>query len=148
LGSSLAYDKYFGNVKRPEIFELTDFKVPDITINLSEDDYNRYFLTYQCEYDMNIRHAVRNEDCYNAPWVDFTNTLDKAFKYGLMDKTKFDNDDLQIVKNGNITLTHFESFVTKYTDFTLERILSLSYGLITIPSYETEDASLSFDLDG
>lgn len=148
MGSSLAYDKYFGNVKRPEIFELTDFKVPDITINLSEDDYNRYFLTYQCEYDMNIRHAVRNEDCYNAPWVDFTNTLDKAFKYGLMDKTKFDNDDLQIVKNGNITLTHFESFVTKYTDFTLERILSLSYGLITIPSYETEDASLSFDLDG
>jgi len=148
LGSSLAYDEYLGNVKRPEIFELTDFKVPDITINLSEDDYNRYFLTYQCEYDMNIRHAVRNEECYNAPWVDFTNTLDKAFKYGLMDKTKFDNDDLQIVKNGNITLAHFESFVTKYTEFTLERILSLSYGLITIPSYETEDATLSFDLDG
>jgi len=97
---------------------------------------------------MNIRHAVRNEECYNAPWVNFSSSLNKAFKFGLMDKTKFDANDLQLVKNGNITLSEFETFVTKYTEFSLEEILSLSYGLITIPVYETDEATMTFDLEG
>jgi len=48
IGSGFAYDKFFGNVRRAELFEKTDFKVPKITINLNDDDYRKYFLTYKC----------------------------------------------------------------------------------------------------
>jgi len=148
LGSSLAADPFFGSVKRAKLFEETDFKVPKLTINLSDEDYNRYFLTYKCEYDMNIRHPVRNNDCYNAPWVDFDKAIDRAFRYDLIDKSKIDKNDLNIINNKNITITQFENIITKYTNYSLETILSTSYGLITIPKYETEDASLTLDIDG
>jgi len=148
LGSSLAKDAYFSNDTRAELFQKLDFKVAKLTFNLSDDDYNRYFLTYKCEYDMNIRHLVRNEDCYNAPWVDLDKALDRAFRYDLIDKSKVDANDLNIINNKNITLSQFENIITKYTDYSLETILSTSFGLITIPKYETENASLTLDIDG
>jgi len=148
LGGSLAYDPYFGNKKRAELFEKLDFKVPKMTINLSNEDYNRYFLTYKCEYDMNIRHPVRNYECYNAPWVDFDLAIQRAFSFDLLQKSKIDNNDLNIINRKNITLDQFEYIIKKYTQYSLETILTTSYGLIQIPKYETEDASLTLDIDG
>ncbi|OUM65082.1 carbohydrate-binding module family 18 [Piromyces sp. E2] len=148
VGSSLASDSYFGNVRRAELFEKLDFKVPKMTINLSDEDYKNYFLTYKCEYDMNIRHITRNDDCYKAPWIDLDLAMDKAFKYNLINKSKVEKNDLDIINNKNITLEQFENIVTKYTNYNVETILSINFGLVKIPTYETENASITLDIDG
>ena len=134
-------------IRKSELFELTDFKVPKITINLSNDDYKRFQLTYQCEYDMNIRLIKRNDECYTAPWVNLDKALKRAFKKNLIDESKLSSSDSKIVNNGNISLSNFENIVTKYSNFTLPKILSTSYGLIDIPDYKA-DTSLTFELDG
>ena len=145
----IASDDFFGKIKRAKIFELTDFKVPKITINLSEEDYYNFFLRYQCEYDMNARYVVRNDECYKAPWVDLDSALNKAVNNNLIDKSRIeDKNDLALLTKANITLTEFEHIVTKYTDFSLEEILVTGYGLIKIPDYSVDDVGLTFDLDG
>jgi len=149
VGTAFAKDKFFNGVPRAQLFEKTDFKVPNIIINLNEDDYKNYFLRYQCERDMNTRYLVRNDDCYKAPWVDLDSALSKAFKSNLIDKNLIqEKSDLDIVNKQNITLSEFEHIVITYTNFTLEHVLSTGYGLIKLPDYEAENASLTFDNEG
>ncbi|ORX59252.1 hypothetical protein BCR36DRAFT_317231 [Piromyces finnis] len=146
--TSFAYDAFFGNVTRAELFERTDFAVPKITINLSNEDYNKYFLTYKCLYDMNIRHTTRNEECYTADWSNLNSSLKKAIKLNMIDSSNFTAEEKELVNNKNITLSQFESIVTKHSKFTLEKLLAGSYGLMPIPNYETENAGLTYELDG
>jgi len=98
---------------------------------------------------MNSRYLTRNDECYKAPWVDVDYAMNKAIKNKLIDKNAIiDQDDLQIINKNNKTISEFESIVKKYTNFTLEEILTTGYGLIKIPDYSTENAGLTFDLDG
>jgi len=50
----------------------------------------------------------------------------------------------------DLTIDEFEGLVTKYTDFSLEEILSTPYKTSIIPStdFETKNATLIFDLEG
>jgi len=122
--------------------------MPNLTINLNEEDYNNFFLNYKCRHDTNTRYLIRNEDCYNAPWVDLNKALNLSFDKSLISKDKISNNDLEIINGGNITLSDFEHIFTTYTNFTLEEILSSGYGLFTIPDYETEEAGLTLDING
>jgi len=149
IGSSFARDDFFGDIVRAKLFEKTDFKVPTITINLSDEDYNNFFLKYQCERDMNLRYLKRNDDCYTAPWVDLDYAMGKIFRHNYIDKSIItDSKDLSIINSTNITLSDFEYIVTKYSNFSLEKIMSTSYGLIKIPDYAAENAGLTFYLYG
>eukprot|EP00833_Pecoramyces_ruminatium_P015576 jgi/Orpsp1_1/1189608/evm.model.d7180000073212.1 len=148
IGSVLAYDEFFGNITRAEIFEKTDFNVPNITISFSDEDYNKFFLKYQCERDMNLRHLTRNDDCYTAPWVDLHQAMQKAYKLNLIDKSKIESNDLQTIEKSDFSIQEFETIVTKYTNFTLEKILNTSYGLISIPDFEVDDVGLTIDING
>jgi len=149
VSCAYAKDNYFGNVTRAELFEQTDFLIPKITINLSDEDYNMFFFTYQCMYETSVRNLIRNEDCYQAPWMNYNSILKKAMKKSLISKEDIkDSDDLDLINNVNITLPEFEYLFQTYTNYTLEEILSSAYDLYTIPTFETDDAILNFDIDG
>lgn len=120
-----------------------------MTINFKDEDLNNFYLKYQCERDMNTRYLTRNDECYTAPWVDLSASLDKAFRHKLIDKNSIkESKDLKIINNKNITLSDFEHIITTYSNLSLEKILSSSYGLINIPDYKIDEASLTFDIDG
>ncbi|OUM63060.1 hypothetical protein PIROE2DRAFT_61493 [Piromyces sp. E2] len=149
IGSSLAKDEFFGSTRRAKLFEKTDFVVPKITIHLSDEDYHNFFLKYQCERDMNLRYLKRNEDCYSAPWVDLDYAMGKIFRHNYIDKSTItDTNDLSIINKSNVTLSELEHIINKYSNFSLEKMLSTPYGLIKIPNYSVEEASLTFDLNG
>jgi len=149
IGQIFAKDDFFTNDDRAEIFQKTDFVVPKITVNFSEEDYKNFFLKYQCEYDMHPRNAIRNDDCYKAPWVDLDYALSKAFRNNIINKNSItDSNDLNIIKKGNITLTNFENLVKKYTDLQLENVLTTTNGLIKIPDQIADEASMTFDING
>jgi len=98
---------------------------------------------------MNARYLIRNDECYQASWVNLDESMNKAFKNNLINKSLItDDEDLEIVKKSNKTLSEFEHIVTKYTNFTLEDILSIGRGLIKIPDYSADDAGLTLDIDG
>jgi len=121
-----------------------------MTITFEEEDFKNLFLKYQCERDMNPRFLTRNDECYTASWADFDKAMDKAFSNDYIDKALIkDKNDLSLINKSNKTLSDFEYIVEKYSNYTLETLLSTSYGLIKLPNFSTEnDASLSFELDG
>ena len=99
---------------------------------------------------MNPRYLTRNDECYEASWADYDYAFDKAFRYGYLNKSLIkDTKDLDLIEKTNKTLADFEYIAEKYSNTTLETLLSTSYGLIKLPNYSTEnDASLTFELDG
>jgi len=97
---------------------------------------------------MNIRHTTRNDDCYTADWSNLHSALKKAVVLNMVDSSNFSQEDYNIYNNKNITLSQFESIVNKHSNFTIEKLLSTSYGLMPIPNYETENAGLTFELNG
>jgi len=98
---------------------------------------------------MNVRYLNKNEECYKAVWINLNNMLNKAFKNNYIDKNSIkDSADLSIINKSDISFTEFEHIVKTYSNHTLEQIFSTSYGLYKIPDYETEDASLTLDIDG
>jgi len=98
---------------------------------------------------MNNRYLKRNEDCYKASWIDLDYAMNKAFDKDVVDKNSIkDTKDLNMINKSNITLSEFEHIITKYSNYSLEQVLSTSFGLVKIPDYSTEDAGLSFDIDG
>jgi len=143
-----ALDSFFGKIHRAKLFEMTDFKVPDITINFDEEELNNFYLTYQCECDMNARYQVRNENCYKAPWMDYDYAMNKAIKHNIIDISSIKNEkDFSIINKTNITFSEFEHIITKYTNRTLETVLTTSSSLFKIPTYSTDNVGLSFKLD-
>jgi len=135
-------------VKRAELFEKTDFKIPTLTVKAEEEDFKNFFLKYQCERDMNIRYLTRNEDCYTAPWVNLDSVMNKAMINELIRKEDLSTKDLALIEKGKLTLSDFEGIVTRNTNLTLEEILSTGYGLIKLPDYEIGEAGMSFDIEG
>ncbi|ORX54317.1 hypothetical protein BCR36DRAFT_441196, partial [Piromyces finnis] len=149
LGSAFARDGFFGDIRRAQLFEKTDFVVPKININFSNEDYNKYFLKYECEHDTNNKYLIRNEACYKAPWIDLDKIMEKAISKNIFDKSDVrDGNDLNIINKSNITLSEFEHIITTYSNHTLEQALSSTFGLVKIPDFEVDDASLSFDING
>jgi len=136
-------------VKRAELFEKTDFIIPKLTINLSEEAYNNFFLKYQCERDMNIRYLNKNEECYHASWMNYDDIMAKAIDKKLINQSLIkDSKDLAIMKMSNKTYSDFKTIASKYSNHTVEELLSTSYTLYKIPDYETEESGLSLDIKG
>jgi len=149
VSNVLAVDNFFGEVRRAKLFEKTDFIVPKLTINLSEEAYKNFFLKYQCERDMNIRYLNKNEECYHASWMNYDNIMEKAINKNLINQSLIkDSKDLEIMKMSNKTYSDFETIVSKYANHTVVELLSTSYGLYKIPDYETEESGLSLDIKG
>ncbi|OUM61439.1 hypothetical protein PIROE2DRAFT_62493 [Piromyces sp. E2] len=149
VGSVFAIDTYFTNSTRAEIFQKTDLKVGNLTINLNKDDFKNYFLTYQCMHDTNVRYHVRNDDCYTAPWIDLDDVFDKAVKKSLITKEMVtDTEDLALFDKKNITIGEFEHLFTNYTNHTMEDIFSSTNSFFSIPLFETENASMTLNVDG
>ncbi|ORX84657.1 coth-domain-containing protein [Anaeromyces robustus] len=152
--SALAKDDFFENDTRAELFQKTDYSVPSFKITINDDDYKKLFLKVQCEEDMDGRNYTRNDDCYTTPWVNLNDVMEKAFDYKLINKSHLMYNDLEIIKNKNITLSQFERIVTRYTDEPLEKFLSI-HNLIKLPSddkesydYKVKKAKLTFELEG
>ena len=149
VSNVLAKDAFFGEVKRAEIFEKTDFVVPKVTINLSEEDYRNFFLKYQCERDMNVRYLNKNEDCLHAYWMNYDNIMTKALNKNLIDKSRIkDKKDLELIEMTNKTYTEFETIASKYSNHTIDQLLSTNYGLYAIPDYEAKNSQLTLDIEG
>ncbi|OUM63080.1 hypothetical protein PIROE2DRAFT_61501 [Piromyces sp. E2] len=148
VSRALAKDSFFGDVSRAKIFEKTDFVVPKVTLNFTEEGYRNFFLRYECEHDMNNRYLIENKECYTAPWVDYTYALNKLFRHQYISKESIvDKDDLAIANKENVTVSDFEYILHKYSDYTMQEIMATSYGLYKFPDYEAE-AGLTFDIDG
>ncbi|ORX53803.1 hypothetical protein BCR36DRAFT_410959 [Piromyces finnis] len=155
-----AIDEFFTkhtNNTRTELFERMDFKVPTLKIHLNDVDYQNLFYRYECEKDSSPNFLKRNDVCYTAPWVNLTYSLERAINKGYININKVTKkSDITLIKNvlenhtHNITIDEFENIVEKYTDFSLEKIMSIPYKLAPIPIYDfnTTDASMTFDLDG
>ncbi|KAL6620905.1 coth protein-domain-containing protein, partial [Neocallimastix sp. 'constans'] len=153
-----AYDEFLGNVTRPELFEITDFKVPTITIHLNDYDYSYLFNAIQCEKDTSSNFMKRNMDCYTTPWVDLNYALNRTISKKYIDKSKItEKADIELIvsvlntKTHNITISEFENLIVTYSKFTLKEIFTYPYGLASVPSttnFKTEDATMTFDLEG
>jgi len=148
ISSTFAYDSYFTNSTRGELFDKTDLKVANLTINFNDDDLNTYYLTYQCMYDTNIRYHIPNENCYSAPWVNLTSILSEARNYKYFDSNSTSIEDLELFNKNNITFTEFEHLFSTYTNYTIQDIFTTPSELYTIPVYETENAGMTLDVDG
>jgi len=136
---ALAEDKFFGDVKRALIFEKTDFVVPKATFNFTEEDYRNFFLRYECEHDMNNRYLVDHEECYTAPWIDYTYALNKLFRHSYINKEIIvDKNDLAIANKENVTISDFEYIVSKYSNYTMKELMATNYGLYKFPDFEAE----------
>jgi len=149
VGSALASDEYFGKITRAKLFEKTDFVVPKITINLNKDDYRNLFLAYQCERDNSKQHFVKNDECYSAPWVDYDVAMNKTLEAKYVKKSSItDASDLEIINKTNITFSEYEHIIDKYSSVPIEKIFQKTYGIFKIPEFKTEDASMTFNLEG
>ncbi|ORX84642.1 coth-domain-containing protein [Anaeromyces robustus] len=165
IKKATAFDDLFRkhNVKRVELFEKTDFLVPDIKIHLNDVDFQTLFYGFQCMKDCSPTYLKENDDCYTAPWVDLNNVLEKAidkdFMYFKMDNINNNNDikqnDKQLIldvvknKNHNITLPEFKNIVKNYSNYTVPELFSIPYQLTRIPDskyFETSSASMTFNL--
>jgi len=149
ISNVFAYDSYFTNSTRGEIFDKTDLKVADLTINLDEEDLHLYYLTYQCMYETNVRYRITNEECYTAPWITLYNILsgtmhDDYFK----DSEPPAKEDFMLFAKKNITLSELEHLYTRYTNYTLADAFSTPSEYYTIPHFETEKAGLTLNVDG
>jgi len=152
-----AFDEFFGNFTRVELFEHIDFTVPNLKIKLSDYDYKTLFLSYQCKKDATPGFLKKNEECYRAPYIDYCYAIERATKKNYLDKSKItDPNDLKLVED-SISRTHqmtyeeFKNIVEKYSSLAIEEILSLPYGLISYPEkyFEARDkAGLVFEIEG
>jgi len=157
----IADDKFFDERDiandRSELFKLTDFKVPNIYVHLNDIDYQKFFFSFECERYASPNFVERKDECYTAPWVNLTYSLDRALTKNYIPKSKIkDKTDLSLIDSvlkthtHNLTVSEFDGLITKYTNYTIEELFTTPYKLTIIPSteFETKDASLTFELDG
>jgi spore coat protein CotH len=169
LRNAVALDNFFDHSSpRPELFELTDFNVPDIKITLNDKDFQLLFYSFECEKDTNPNYLKRNEKCYTAPWVNLNSALTIALNKAYIDRNRLTQTDLALISNVatfndatqqyeeipnsvyTLSLPEFEQLVQAGSDLKLEEIFSQPYAIAPIPSgmyFETEEASLAFELD-
>jgi len=148
ISSVFAYDAFFENTRRAELFEKTDFNVPTIRVNMSEQELKNLHLSYQCRRDTSTIYYTRNDDCYTAPWINLNEILNKIVDKKIIKKSKMSSSDLAFLTKTDISIEEFESLITKYTSYSLEEIFRSSYGFFEIPEYTVKNATLNFELDG
>ena len=116
-----------------------------------------FFFSFECERYASPNFVERKDECYTAPWVNLTYSLDRALSKNYIPKSKIkDKTDLSLIDSvlkthtHNLTVSEFDGLITKYTNYTIEELFTTPYKLTIIPSteFETKDASLTFELDG
>ncbi len=144
----LAKADFFGDIKRAEIFEMTELKMPTFRIKLSEESYNRFQLTYKCMYDTHPLIENVNEDCYQAPWVNYTDVASTLVRRGYLDTTALTPKQKDLIEDPTLGYNDFKSIVNAGSIYTLKEIFSQSHSIVPIPSFEELNAQLDFVLDG
>jgi len=98
---------------------------------------------------MSVRFLNKNEDCYHAYWMNYDNIMIKAIRNNLIDKSLITDDkDLKLIEKSDKTYEDFKTIASKYSNHTIEELLSTASGLYAIPDYEAEKSGLTIDIDG
>jgi len=148
LSSALSSSFFDGIEKtRAELFEMTDLNMPIIRINLSDEAYNRFQLTYQCLYDTYPTVDNENEDCYKAPWVNYSEILGLLIQDGTINSELLTFEEANLVNDPELTYEVFSNLVSTYSTLTMKEIFSQDHFYVSIPSYEEKEASLDFFLN-
>lgn len=148
LSSALSSSFFDGIEKtRAELFDITDLNMPIIRINLSDEAYNRFQLTYQCLYDTYPTVDNENEDCYKAPWVNYSEVLNLLIQDGTINSELLTFEEANLVNDPELTYDVFSSIVNTYSTLTMKEIFSQDHFYVSIPSYEEKGATLDFFLN-
>jgi len=147
ISSAFAFDSFFENTKRDELFEITDFNIPTIKVNMSEEELKNLHLSYQCRRDTSCIYYTRNVDCYTAPWINLNEILNKIVEQNIIEKSQLSESDLAYLENTDITIEEFENLLTTYTSYSMEDIFRSSRGYFEIPEYTVKNATLNFEID-
>jgi len=146
IGFAKAAD-FFKGVKRAEIFRLTEFNMPTIRINLSKESYDRFQLTYKCLYDNSPLIENDNEDCYKAPWVNYTDIMSALVSRKYIDTKKLKGKQLELVNSPELGYDDFKSIINIASSIPMNQIFSQKHSFSPIPSFEEKNASLDFILN-
>ncbi|ORX42385.1 hypothetical protein BCR36DRAFT_416132 [Piromyces finnis] len=148
--SSLGFVKanYFEGIQRDEFFEKIELNMPTIRINLSDEAYNNFKLTFQCLYDTHPSYESFNEDCYKAPWVNYNEIMNSLVQNGVIDNTKLTFEQQNQLTNPELNYDDFSSIISVASSLSLPTIFSQRQSYVFIPSYEEKKASIDFILNG
>jgi len=147
IGLANAAD-YFKGVKRAKIFELSELNMPTIRLNFSKESYNRFQLTYKCLYDTHPLIDKENEDCFKAPWVNYTEIVSTMISKDYIDTSKLSSNQKKLVKSPQLSYNDFKSVISASSSLSLKEIFSQRHTIVTIPSFEENEASLDFIING
>jgi len=148
VGLSNAATNFFKGFERAEIFEKTEFNMPTFRIKLSDESYDRLQLTYKCLYDTNALINNENEDCYTAPWVNYTQLATKLHNLQYLSTANLSEKQKKLMNDPNLGYSDFKSIVKAGCGISVKEIFSQQYGIVEIPVYEEKKASLEAIIDG
>jgi len=148
FGFILAKADFFNGLKRAEIFEMTEFNMPTIHIHFSEKSYNRFHLTYKCLYDTHPLVENKNEDCYTAPWVNYTEIVSTLISREYLDTKALSKKQKSLINDPNLGYDDFKSILSAGSTFSVQEVFSQSHTIVNIPDFEEKKASLDFTING
>jgi len=139
---------FFAGVERAEIFNKIELNMPTFRINLSDEAYNRFKLTYQCLYDTHPNYESLNEDCYKAPWAKYNEIASALLQDGIIDTSLLTFEQQNQLSNPELTYEDFSSIISTASSLTMQDIFSQRKTYVSIPAYEEKHASIDFILNG
>jgi len=144
----LAKADFFEGIKRAEIFQLTELNMPTIRIKLSKESYNRFQLTYKCIYDTHPLIENDNEDCYQAPWVNYTDVASTLVRREYLDTKALSAKQKSALEDPALNYNGFKSIIKAGSIYSIKEIFSQSHSIVPIPSFEEPNAQLEFTING
>jgi len=148
VGFGVAKADYFKGIERAEIFEKTELNMPSFHIKFSDESYNRFQLTYKCLHDTHPLIENFNEDCYQAPWVNYTEVVSSLISREYLTTTKLSSKQKKLIDDPNLNYSDFKSIVSAASTIPLQEIFSQRHTIVPIPSFEDKKAALDFTVDG
>ncbi|KAG4107915.1 hypothetical protein H8356DRAFT_973503 [Neocallimastix lanati (nom. inval.)] len=145
----LAKANFFEGFQRPELFEITELNMPTIRLNIDDEAYNRFQLTYKCMYDTHPLNDIENEDCYSASWNKYNEILESLVTDNIVDTSKLTIEQQDLINNKQeISYDDFKSIITAASSLPMKEIFSQRNLYAYIPLFEEKKASLEFTLNG
>jgi len=148
LASAKNSTTYFDGVKRAELFQKIELNMPTIRVKFSKEAYDRFKLTYRCLHDLHPMKEIDNEDCYKAPWVDYSTILLGLSGDNLINVSKLNQNQRLMLSDRSITYEGFKEIIETATNLKLMDIFGLRNNRVKIPSYEEKNATIEFVLNG
>lgn len=147
ISLGLAKADFFEGIKRPELFEITELNMPTIRINFSDEAYSRFKLYYQCLYDTHPLIDNDNEDCYSAPWVNYTEVINSLIQNNVINVNQLPFEQQNLI-NTELTFEDFKSIIDTGSSLSMKEIFSQRQSYVSIPTFEEKKASFDFIVNG